>query len=291
MSGSNLKPTDDTMISPTGWMLKRPGIWIPVFFLSLAQPLVTCQALWPEAASAALGGCYVTMQGFSCTTRNQAGLGLIEQSSVSIQHSMPFLIKEVGQSSLSGQFRTGTGAIGVAFASRGFRGFRQTSAWLSYGMKLRPQICAGVGIHLWYYTIAEQFIYAPGISFALGLQVRINNQWTLGGSLFHPAGWSTLPISTAENHMSISAGFLYTFLGVGRFYSEIHIQSLKGIGLSNGLEWTLLHHTILRMGVYYRPFTFSAGTSLKFTKWVLGFSFQYRSDSGLSPYTSLSHAW
>jgi hypothetical protein len=279
------------MISPPGWIVRRPGLLIPVFFLALAHATVSCQEQWPEASSAALGSCQVTMQGFSCTNLNQAGLGFIEQSSISIQHSMPFLIKELGLSSITGQFKTGSGAVGIALASRGIRGFRQTSMWLSYGMRLHSHISAGVGIHFWNSTIAEQALFAPGVSVALGLQLRINDQWTLGGSLFHPAGWSAIPMENVQIRSTISAGFTYSFLGAGRFFSEIHIHSLNGISLRNGLEWILKQHTCLRTGVYFRPFTFSGGTSLKFTKWVLEFSFQYRPESGMSPLTALTYAW
>lgn len=272
-------------------MLKRPGILIPVFFLSLVHTTVTGQVQWPEAASAALGGCYVTMQGYSCASQNQAGLGFIEQSSVSIQHSRPFLLKELGLSSLSGQFTTGSGAIGIAMDTQGLKGFRQTSLWLSYGMKLHPNISAGMGIHFWNSTIEEQYIYAPGISFALGLQIRINDQWKLGGRLFHPAGWSALPGVTAQKQMTISAGCSYSFLKAGSFFTELHIKPVEGIILCNGLEWIVNPHTSFRTGVSNRPFTFSWGVSLTFTKWVMEFSFQYRNDSGLAPLTSLTHAW
>ncbi len=279
------------MISPQRWMLKRPGIIIPVFFLSLVHATVTSQVHWQEAASAALGGCYITRQGFCCANQSQAGLGFIEQSSVTIQHCRPYLLKELGNSSLSGQFTTGRGAIGIALATQGLTGFRQTSLWLSYGMKLYSGISAGVGIHLWNSAITEQYIYAPGVSFSLGLQVRINDQWKLGARLFHPAGWSALPAVSIQKQMTIAAGCSYSFLKSGHFYSELHIKPEEGIILCNGLEWTLNQSTSLRTGVCNRPFTFSWGISLKFTKWVAEFAFQYRADSGLSPYTSLTHAW
>lgn len=279
------------MISPPALMLKRPGILIPVFFLSLVHTIATGQGQWPGAASAALGGCYVTMQGYSCASQNQAGLGFTEQSSVTIQHCRPYLLKELGQSSFSGQFTAGSGAVGIVLASQGLTGFRQTSLWLSYGLKLHSHISAGLGIHLWNSTIAEQFIYAPGVSFALGLQVRINDQWKLGGALFHPAGWSAQPVVFSQKQMVIAAGCSYSFLRAGLFCSELHLQPEKGIILCNGLEWILNQHASFRVGVNSHPFTFSWGVSLKYTKWVMEFSFQYRTDSGLSPQTSLSYGW
>lgn len=279
------------MISTPAMMLKRPGILIPVFFLSLVHATVTSQVHWPGAASAALGGTCMTRQGYCCASRSQSGLGFIEYSSVTIQHCSPYLLKELGISSFSGQFTTGTGALGIALASQGLTGFRQTSMWLSYGLKLHSDISAGVGIHLWNSTIAEQFIYAPGISFALSLQIRINEQWKLGAQLFQPAGWSAHPGIPIQQQMIIGTGISYSFFRAAHFYSDILIKPGEGIILCNGLEWTFNPRTSLRTGFCNRPFTFSWGISLKFTKWTMEFSFQYMTESGLSPLTSLTHAW
>ena len=279
------------MISPPGWMLKRPGILIPVFFLSLLHANVASQVQWPGTASAALGGSFVCLQGYMCTSQNQAGLGFIEQSSVSLQHGRPYLLKELGISSFSGQFSTGKGALGIALSTQGLSGFRQSSLWLSYGLRLNPDISAGMGIHLWNSSIREQLIYAPGISFALGLQVRIQEQWILGARLFHPTAWSSQSKQSKEQHMAIEAGFSYSFFRVARLYSELHIKPGASLILCNGIEWSLNQHTHLRTGICSQPFTFSWGIALRFTKWVAEFSFQYRTDTGLSPLTSLTHAW
>ncbi len=279
------------MIFPPGWMLKRPGIFIPVFFLCLVHASVESQVQWPGAASAALGGSFVCLQDYCCVSQNQAGLGFIEQSSVSIKHGRPYLLKELGISSLSGQFITGRGALGTAFSSQGFTGFRQSSLWLSYGLKLHSDISAGVGIYLWNITLSEQLIYAPGIGLTLGLQIRINEQWMLGGRLFHPNAWSSQSDLSEKQVMSIEAGFSYSFFRVASIYSELHIKPGAYFTLCSGISWILKQHTILRTGICSRPFTFSWGISLDFTKWVVDFSFQYRTHTGLSPQTSLTHAW
>ncbi len=279
------------MRSPTGLMLKRPGNLLPVFFLSLIHVFVAGQVQVPGTASAALGGSYVCLQGFMCAGQNQAGLGFIEQSSVSIQHARPYLLKELGISSLSGQFITGRGALGLALSTQGLRRFRQSSLWLAYGLRLHSNISAGVGIHLWSATISEQLIYAPGISFALGLQVKIQERWTLGARLFHPATWSAQPDLSPEQLMSIETGFSYSFFKVARIYSELHMKPEAYFALYGGIEWTLKQLTILRTGVCSQPFTFSWGISFSFAKWVADFSFQYRTDTGLTPLTAMTHAW
>jgi len=279
------------MISPRKWILKRPGIFIPVFFLALVHAKGLGQVLWQEAASAALGGCFLTIQGYSCANQNPGGLGLIEQSSISIQHSRPYMIKELGSSSISGQFTTGTGAIGIAMSTQGLRSFRQSSLWFSYGMKLHSGISAGAGIHLWSSSLPEQLFYAPGCSFALGLKISLNDQWKLGARLFHPAGWSAHPDLPFRKQMVLAAGCSFSFLQAGIFYTELHARPAEGIVMCGGLEWNLSQHTLLRTGISTKPFLFSWGISINFTRWIADFAFLYRTDSGLSPYTSLTHAW
>ena len=172
------------MISPQKWNLKRPGLLIPVFFLCLIP--VSAQLPWPKASVAACGGCFVARSGYTNAMYNQAGLGWISKNSISLQHSLPFIISGLGISSVSGQIQVGEGAFGAAFSTFGIRGLNTSSAWVSYGMKLHPGITAGMGIHLWNYSIPEQVIFHPGFSCALGIQARINEKLVIGGHLLHP---------------------------------------------------------------------------------------------------------
>lgn len=279
------------MISPLVWMLKRPGLLIPVFFLFHTQAFVCGQSHWLETSSAALGGTYVTRAGFFCASSNQAGLGAREKHSLSLQHSRPYLLRELGQTSFSGQFVSGKGALGIVLSTQGIKGLRQSSLWLSYGLKLSPVLTAGLGIHLWNSSLPEQVFYATGISFALGIRARINQAWMLGAHVLHPASWSSITLPTATPAMIIAAGFSYTFMTSASFYSEIHVKPGKGIVLAEGLEWHLKGHISMSMGFSDKPLTFSWGIALLHSFWNIQFSFQYRVSSGMVPLASLSHAW
>jgi len=279
------------MICPRRWMLKRPGWMIPVFFLLFVHAPLNSQDLWQEASTAALGGAFVSRAGDACAGLNQAGLGWREHHSLGLYHSRPYLLKELGQSSLSGEFLAGGGALGVLLSTLGISGLRQTSFWLSYGMKLSPDISAGVGIHLWNSSLPEQLFYVSGMGLALGIQARILPHWTIGAHVLHPASWSSLTLPNALPGMMLSAGFSYAFLESATLFSEIRAFHKLGIILVEGLEWHLNTRVSMRMGYSNKPTTFAWGISLLFRPWKIQFAFQYLSQSGMIPHTSLVHAW
>lgn len=279
------------MIFPPRWMLKRPGILLPVFFLSLFFSGAAAQVCWSGAAPAAMGGAYVTYGDYGLASQNQAGLGQLDQHSITIQHSRPYLLRELGVSSLYGQFHTGHGALGMSLTTYGIRGLQQQSLWLSYGLKLNASLSVGLGIHLWNTSIAEQLIYSPGTSFALGLQVKLTEHWILGAHLLHPVAWSAPVPLEHPVPMIIVSGCQYTFFKVGKIIAELHMTPANMLILNCGLEWQVRQGILLRTGLCSRPFAFTWGISLKFGKWISEFSFQYWTKSGSVPLSSLTHAW
>ena len=279
------------MISPSGLMLKGPGIIIPVFFLSLVHATLTAQLQWPEASAAAIGGAFVCLDGYENAGQNQAVLGFAERSSISLQHGRPFLLKDLGISSLSGQFTTGRGALGVLLSNTGLRGLRQSSLWLAFGQRLHPCIGAGVGLHFWNTSVREKLLYAPGISFALGIQIRIQDQWRIGTRVFHPATWTRLPEASGDEVMRIESGFSYSFFDAARIYAELHIKPGIPITLCGGAEWFLNRRIVLRTGICSLPFTYSWGISFRLKQLVAEFSCMYMSSTGFSPLSALTYEW
>jgi hypothetical protein len=279
------------MISPSGLKLPGPGIFIPVFFLSLWQVTLSGQVQWPGTASAAMGGSFVCLEGPMSSRQNQAGLGYTDHSSISIQHARPFLLKELGISSLSGQFRTGKGALGMSLSTLGIKGLKQSSLWLAYGQRLFSHLSAGVGLHFWNYSIQEQFLYAPGMSFALGLQIRIREHWKLGARIFHPAVWNQRSQMPGEKFIQIETGFGYSFFNAASLYTELHIHPGSTLSLCGGAEWILNRQIKMRIGIRSEPFTYSWGLSLRLKKCIAEFSFSYRAATGLSPHSALIYEW
>jgi hypothetical protein len=185
----------------------------------------------------------------------------------------------------------GNGALGLMLSSMGLKGLRQSSLWLSYGQKLHPDISAGVGMHFWNSSISEHLFYAPGIGVSLGLQIKIQEQWKLGARVFHPAAWSFRSAPNRKESMRIETGFAYSFFRVARIYSELQIRPNASIILCGGCDWALNQQIRIRTGISSGPFTFSRGIFLRLKRCIAEFSFQYRTDTGLTPLTALSYEW
>jgi len=277
------------MIFPQMWSLKRPGILIPVFFLSLFP--VSAQISWQEAVVASLGGTCVTRPGFCNSGHNQAGLGWIDRSSIAVEHARPFLIRDLDISSLSTQHRVGEGALGTMLSSFGITGLKYTSAWISYGLKLHPKLAAGLGLHFWNTSIREQFLYHPGFSCAMGIQVRINEQLMIGGHVLHPIGWySNIPVQRNQQ-MVISAGCSYTLFQTITYYADLHFKNENQIQMCHGVELKMNERFGLMLGMHDQPFSVSAGLMLAHSNWILHAAFEFMIDSGGIPYSSLAYAW
>jgi len=268
---------------------KRPGIVIPVFFLCL-HPMMG-QVAWQEASVESLGNTFVTRTGYCHARHNQAGLAWIEKNSLTLQHSRPFILKELGISILSCQFQTGAGAFGATLSRFGIEGFNQSSAWISYGMKLQHGISMGLGIHFWTTGIPGQMIFHPGFSFALGIQARINDQFAIGAHVLHPIGWYSINPGDRDGIMVISVGGSYTFLESIIYYSDLRIMPGNHLQSCHAIELKNKHRLGILMGLHNQPFGISGGIVISFRSWTLHAACKYLMESGIAPSSSFTYVW
>ena len=268
------------MISPHLWKQKRPGFVLPVFFLCLFPGNGSGQTTVPESAVAALGRTFVCRSDYMSAGQNQAGLGWAESHSLSLQHSRPFL--ELGISMLASRLKIDQGALGLAFTTYGVTGLRQSSLWFSYGMRLSPQLSAGLGMRFQSSSIPEKSFYHPGLDLAMGIQLKISDQWVLG---------THIATEDYRQFICLSTGCAFTFFNSATVFAELHIRPGRRIQLSHGLEWAIRDGISLMTGISNLPLCWSGGLALRQSKWVIHLAFQYISQSGSIPYSSLHYAW
>lgn len=277
------------MILPRKWIIWRPGFLIPVFFLSFCQ--VSGQFYQHDAKTLALGQCYVSRTGLASAALNQAGLGRMAESSASLHHLRPFITPELDRVSVSAQISMENGGPGFVLSSIGIAGLRQSSAWLSYGLKLHTRLSAGVGLHLCFTSIPEDFMFHSEAGFALGFQFMFSEELILGAHLEHPAAWTDTRPESTEDRMIICTGFSYEFFKTTRVYSEFHINTGEPVQWCMGLAAGVAKSLEMYFGINTRPWSLSTGFSINFRNWSFILSAVSLMDTGISPSTSLSHAW
>ena len=277
------------MISPHWWNLKRPGCFLPVFFLSFFAGIASGQVPVQEASVAATGGAFVARSGYSCALRNQAGLGWVKEHSVSLNHSLPFI--ELGISSVSLQANTEKGALGTIFSTYGIPGLRHSSLWLSYGMAISSRLSAGLGMHFWTFSTPEKKFFHPGISFGLGLQVKINEHWICGVHLLNPASWSDTSSDLPNRKMILSIGCSYSFFRTATIFLDLRMAPENRIQWANGIEWSLRKTICFMIGIHNQPYTWSGGFSVEYKQYEIQIALQYLTDTGTIPYASFHYGW
>jgi hypothetical protein len=277
------------MTSLFRWVSWRPGFIVPVFFLSCFQ--ASAQYEQEDARVSGAGSCFMAREGIDHAACNQAGLGCIRESGVALHHSRPFLLEDLGISTLSAYLPVGKGGFGGSLGSAGVPGFRHTSVWLAYGTRLSPLLTAGVGFHFWNHGIEGQAFFHSGAGCALGVQLKASDRLTLGAHVRDPFAWSDLPGFNYSNRMEISAGLAWTFLESASFFSELHLAPSSALQWCNGLELHAGPSLGFLFGMHNRPFVLSGGMSMDYRNLILSLAAAYCFDTGCIPSASLSYGW
>lgn len=262
---------------------------IPVFFLS--SSFAAGQFSAREAAVVALGGSFTNASGFSSVAGNQAGMGWIEGTSISLHQSLPLLTGTLAFSSASIQSATTGGGIGVNLSTLGIPGLYRSSLWLSSGIRLFPGVSAGAGLNFRLTSTSERVFHRTGISCALGLQARIGENLMIGGHILHPATWTVRSAGPSTDLMMISSGVSYTFFRNHTGYFEIRLMPATGLQVCQGIRSVAGDCVGISIGFHNRPCTFSGGLDWAFENWTIQFAFEFMPDTGSTPHITLAREW
>jgi hypothetical protein len=177
----------------------------------------------------------------------------------------------------------------MTLSTLGLRGYRQSSLWLSYGMRLHPRVAAGVGLQLRHMGITDKTCLHLGLSCALGLMVRTGENLVLGGHVMHPVSWTSDRWGARGNPMIISLGWSYSFTGTATWNGDLRLASGGAIGWCQGLEIRAGERLTLLTGMHNHPFAISGGTTLRYRHWSITIAAEYIPEMGLTPSSTLSH--
>lgn len=266
----------------------RPGIFIPVFFLSFFHNIAG-QPFFPGARSMSLGKIRSVSTSPERNPQNPALPGYTKNNSFTAGHARPFVIQELGITSLEGIIKVEPGAFQFRTGSFGLKGYRIFSSELGFGMPLSEKISAGVSFHYSNIFTSESWNYlwslSPGagihyqISSATSLALLLNNPFSPGNHARHgPLLPSALSIGVSHEiylHTTLLAEITHTTPGL--------------LQIKTGLEYRLGGSILLRTGYHSEPHTLSFGTGLKLGNLLIDLAFCWSATPGFTPAITLTY--
>ena len=181
--------------------------------------------------------------------------------------------------------------MAILLSSFGIPGFRQSSLWISFGMKFHPSVTAGLGLQFQNTGISERAFFHSAISCALGIQVKLNEDLCLSGHVMHPAHWSDLDARLSNDKMMISAGISYTFFEIATYFSDLHLLPSGVLQWCHGIEINAAEKLTLILGMHNHPWSVSGGMALKYHHWSVNLAAEYCFDTGTTPSSAITYAW
>jgi hypothetical protein len=244
--------------------------------------MINGQLAYPGVESAGLAGCYVMLKGCSSIAGNQAGLGWNNEKSLNTDYIMPLMVKEIGIAGLSLSLPLYHGNAGVKLISGGIPGYRDQSLWISYGLRTGEKFTTGAGLYYNHISIRNKFNHQFRVSFAGGVQVKINDRILLGGHILYPFQYNSSKAEYGQLRASLSLGAYYEFYAHNKLYAQCRFDALGTPSISAGIESTVGKVVTIRAGFRSNPSAFTFGSGFRISRFRILFASQLIFNYGLS---------
>ncbi|MDA3822788.1 MAG: hypothetical protein PF450_09305 [Bacteroidales bacterium] len=267
---------------PHMWAKCRPGIIIPVFFLSCFMTSFE-QGYYPDARSLALGKiCSVPGTG-PFPIANPAALAGISERAIGAGHTSPFLLKEIGISSLETILPVNPGTFHIQLANYGLKGYRDFKWETSYGMVLGENLSAGISF-LFYHTISNgELNYLWTLGIGGGIIYKLSENSILGFHVLNPYTIGNYSDFGPLFPSVLSLGLSHKIYEDTKLFTEFS-QSSNGLFRGKiGFEYHLKSELVLRAGYHTSPHSFSFGSGYRNRKFSIDMTFSWSTVPGFSP--------
>jgi hypothetical protein len=266
----------------------RPGIIIPVFFLSFFHNLAG-QPLFPGARSMSLGTIRSVSTSPLSTPQNPALLGYAETNAFTAGQTRPFVIRELGISSLEAIIKASPGAFQFKTGSFGLKGYRIFSSELGFGMPLSEKIYAGISFHYSNTFTSDSWNYLWSLSPGAGIHYRVSSATSLAlllNSPFSPGNYLRHgPLLPSSLSIGVSHEiYLHTTL-----LAEITHTTPGLLQVKSGLDYRLSTSILLRSGYHSEPHTLSFGIGLKPGNLLIDLAFCWSVTPGFTTAITLTY--
>ena len=224
------------------------------------------------AESLSLGGNVSSSTGIESILNNQAGLSDLNGFAVIVSSEQRFLLSEllVGSAGIAYN-RKGFGTVGLVVSSFGFEEYSEQKIGLAYSRKLFDNLSMGGQLD-YLTTRIDGFGSNSAITFELGVQSELSEQFMIGAHIFSPG---TVKINdTSEIPSRINIGLKYSPTSKVYVVGEIEKLLDRGLSIQGGINYQIINELYLRVGTSTNPTRMSFGVAY-------GFNQSFRFDGAL----------
>lgn len=269
------------------WAIRRPGL-IPVFFLSAFFSL-NGQLYLPDARSIAIGNILSVTGAESYPFTNPASLGIDPEYSFSIGQSLPFLIKNIGLSSIEGTIPLFPGSLHIALSSFGISGYRNFYHDLSYGLKLSEKLYAGIGFLYTHAAASRELNYLWSLSPKAGILFMPSPLLCFGIVVNSPVHVGNYPDYGPVFPSLASIGCSREFYENCFILAEISCNSAGKLQYKMALDYFPGKWISICTGYHSSPHSISFGTHVNTKNLRIYFAFAWTAVPGITPAILLNY--
>ena len=239
--------------------------------------------------AAGLSNATVSLSGLWAVHHNQAGLARLERPVAGLYYENRYLVKELGLKGGAVAIPVKSGVFGLVVSSFGYSQYSENKYGIAYSRQLSPGFSMGIQLDYLTTQFAETYENKGVLAGEIGMQAKVNEDWTIGAHLFNP---------TRSKLDNIEDERVPTILRIGMDYkfSEnvmVVVETEKDIDhkavVKAGLEYHIVEILYLRAGVSTNPFSNSFGFGLMLKDFNLDVATSYHNVLGYSPQVSLSY--
>ena len=216
-------------------------------------------------------------------------MGQVRSEAYHVSHLRPFVIKEIGISSLGAQFPLFPGSMRAELQHHGIPGYQQISSSLGYGMRLSENIFAGLGFRFYNTISLGEWSYLRALGFSGGMLIKAGESTWLGAHIINPVTINNYPDYGAIFPSIITLGVRSEIYAASHVLGEISYHSRSGLVSKIAAEYHCSELVILRAGYHSNPTTFSFGTGIISSPLKLNIAFSYSVRNGVIPALSITY--
>lgn len=241
------------------------------------------------AKAASLGYTSVSVYDLWSGFNNQAGLALLQETSVGIYHENRYLVKELGLSAATFNLPTHAGTVALSVTYFGFNEWNESKVGFAYARAFGDRLAVGAQLDYCLIHQDEHYSNLDFITFEVGMLIRLSDKVMLGLHTYNPINASISEYTDEKSPSTFRLGTSYKVSDKFLLTGEIEKCMDKKAVLKTGVQYAILPSVFIRTGISTNPSLWAFGAGLGFRNFTIDLSTTNHYVLGFSPQVSLSY--